>query len=259
MGARVSYLVICLSVAGCLAALFGCAGGGTFNSGQRAPWRGKVEEACLTSGAVRASAHVTPMETIDGPGVCGLKRPLRVSGLADGRVTMTPPATIGCPLTAALDRWVEASVQPAAYRYFGSRVIEIGQIASYGCRGRNGNNWGQISEHAFGNALDIAAFRLANGQIITVVNAWWRGTPREQAFLAAVFNGACQEFYTVLGPGSDRFHYNHIHVDLLMSNAERGHYCRPVLQRGVPMAQASSDPKTTASLTLLPFTGPGAD
>jgi hypothetical protein len=74
-----------------------------------------------------------------------------------------------------------------------------------------------------------------------------------------VFNGACQEFYTVLGPGSDRFHYNHIHVDLLMSNAERGHYCRPVLQRGVPMAQASSDPKTTASLTPLPFTGPGAD
>jgi len=259
MGARVAYLVVGLSVAACLGALFGCAGG-NFNSGQRAPWRGKVEEACLTGGAVHASTYVTPMETIDGPGVCGLERPLRVSGLADGRVTVTPPATIGCPLTTALDRWIETSVQPAAYRYFGSRVIEIGQIASYGCRGRNGNNWGRISEHAFGNALDIAAFRLANGQIITVANAWWRGTPREQAFLAAAFTGACQEFYTVLGPGSDRFHYNHIHVDLLLTNAEHGsHYCRPILRRGVPMAQAAGDPKTTASVTPLPFTGPGAD
>ena len=113
MGARVAYLVVGLSVAACLGALFGCAGG-NFNSGQRAPWRGKVEEACLTGGAVHASTYVTPMETIDGPGVCGLECPLRVSGLADGRVTVTPPATIGCPLTAALDRWIKTSVQPAA-------------------------------------------------------------------------------------------------------------------------------------------------
>jgi hypothetical protein len=260
MGARFAYLVVGLSVAACLGALVGCAGGGTFNSGQRAPWRGKVEEACLTGGAVHASAYVTPMETIDGPGVCGLERPLRVSGLAEGRVGVTPPATIGCPLTAALDRWLEASVQPAAYRYFGSRVIEIKQIASYGCRGRNGAMFGKISEHAFGNALDIAAFRLANGQEIMVAKAWWRGTPREQAFLAAAFGGACQEFYTVLGPGSDRYHYNHIHVDLLLSNAERGrHYCRPVLRRGVPMAEASGDPKSTASVTPIPFMGPGGD
>ena len=78
-------------------------------------------------------------------------------------------------------------MQPAAQRYFGSRVVEITQIASYGCRGRNGNNYGNISEHAFGNALDMAAFRLANGQNIVVVNAWGHGTAREQAFLQAVF------------------------------------------------------------------------
>ena len=177
---------------------------------------------------MQASAYVRPMEEIDGPGVCGLERPLRVSGLRGGNVGVSPPATIGCPLTAALDRWIAASVQPAAHRYFGSRVVEITQIASYGCRGRNGNNYGNISEHAFGNALDMAAFRLANGQKIVVVKAWWRGTPRERAFLQAVFAGACAEFYTVLGPGSDRYHYNHIHVDLLVSNARNGrHFCQP--------------------------------
>jgi hypothetical protein len=257
MGARVAYLVAGLTVAACLAALIGCGGGGTFNSGQRAPWRGKTEQACLASGAVRASAYVQPMSTIDGPGVCGLERPLRVSGLSGGRVGVAPPATIGCPLTARLDRWVRATVQPAAYRYFGRPVVEIRQIASYGCRGRNGNRYGNISEHAFGNALDIAGFRLAGGQDISVMKGW-RGTPRERAFLQAVFAGACAEFYTVLGPGSDRYHYNHIHVDLLVSNARNGrHYCQSSPGRGVPVAEAEGEPKSTASVRPLSFVGPG--
>jgi hypothetical protein len=257
MGARVAYLVAGLTVAACLAALIGCGGGGTFNSGQRAPWRGKTEQACLASGAVRASAYVQPMSTIDGPGVCGLERPLRVSGLSGGRVGVAPPATIGCPLTARLDRWVRATVQPAAYRYFGRPVVEIRQIASYGCRGRNGARYGNISEHAFGNALDIAGFRLAGGSEITVFKGW-RGSPRERAFLQAVFAGACAEFYTVLGPGSDRYHYNHIHVDLLVSNARNGrHYCQSSPGRGVPVAEAEGEPKSTASVRPLSFVGPG--
>jgi hypothetical protein len=169
---------------------------------------------------------------------------------------VSPAATVGCPLTAALDRWVQASVQPAARRYFGSRVVEIRQIASYGCRGRNGNSYGNPSEHAFGNALDMAGFRLANGQEILVVRAWWRGTQRERAFLQDIFAGACGEFYTVLGPGSDRYHYNHIHVDLLVSNAKGGrHYCQPSPGR-VPVAEAPSEPRTTASVKPIPFVGP---
>ena len=199
MGARVLYLVAGLTVAACLAVLIGCAGGGTFNSGQRAPWRGQAEEACLATGAVRASDYVQPKETIDGPGVCGLERPLRVSNLSGGRVRVEPAATIGCPVTAGLDRWLKNSVQPAAYRYFGRPVVAIEQIASYGCRGRNGNSFGAPSEHAFGNALDIAGFRLAGGDKITVVRGWWQGGPRERAFLQTVFAGACAEFYTVLG------------------------------------------------------------
>jgi hypothetical protein len=258
MGARIAYLAAGIAVAACLGALVGCAGGGTFNDGQRAPWRQAAEDSCVASGAVQASAYVVQMTPIDGPGVCGLERPLRVSGLSGGSVAVSPPALIDCTLTAELDRWVRNSVQPAAQRYFGSRVVEITQIASYGCRGRDGNNWGKISEHAFGNALDMAAFRLANGQQIVVVNAWWRGSPRERAFLQAIFAGACDEFYTVLGPGSDRFHYNHIHVDLLLSNASRGrHYCRPY--PGQPVAAAASEPRNTASVMPIPFVGPGPD
>jgi hypothetical protein len=256
MGVRVAYLVACLTAASCLGALIGCGGGGTFNSGTRAPWRDKAEQACLTSGSLRASNSVQAMSKIDGPGVCGLEVPLRISGLSDGSVGVSPPATIGCPLTAGLNRWVKASVQPAAYRYFGRAVIEIKQIASYSCRGRNGDRYGAISEHAFGNALDIAGFRLADGQEIGVFNGWWRGSPRERAFLQAVIGGACSEFYTVLGPGSDRYHYNHIHVDLLLTNARNGrHVCRPS-PGGTPVAEALGDPNSTASVKPLSFAGP---
>ena len=124
MGARIAYLAASLAVAACLGALQGCGGGGSFNSGQRAPWRQQAEDACIAGGAVRASSYVQQMTPIDGPGVCGLERPLRVSGLADGAVALSPPALIGCPITAGLDRWIKASVQPAAIRYFGSRVVE---------------------------------------------------------------------------------------------------------------------------------------
>jgi hypothetical protein len=260
MGVRVAYLVAGLTVAACLAALIGCAGGGTFNSGQRAPWRAKTEQACLASGAVSASAYVRPMTEIDGPGVCGLERPLSVSGLSGGRVSVTPAATIGCPLTAKLDRWLQNSVQPVAHRYFGRPVVGIRQIASYSCRGRNGNSYGHISEHAFGNALDIAGFRLAGGQEITVVRGWWKGSPRERAFLQTVLSGACAEFYTVLGPGADRHHYNHFHVDLLLSNTRNGrHYCQPAPGRGLPVAEAEGAPTSTASVKPMSFLGPGAD
>jgi hypothetical protein len=256
MGARLAHLAAGTAMVACLATLLGCAGGGTFNDGQRAPWRQQAEDACVASGAVQASAYIVQMTPIDGPGVCGLERPLRVSGLSGGSVAVSPPALIDCPLTAGLDRWLRNSVQPAAQRYLGSRVVGLIQIASYSCRGRDGNNWGKISEHAFGNALDIAGFKLANGQSVTVVNGWWGGPPRERAFLQVVFDGACAEFYTVLGPGSDRFHYNHVHVDLLLSNASHGrHYCRPY--PGQPIAEAAGHPKSTASITPIPFVGPG--
>jgi hypothetical protein len=161
-------------------------------------------------------------------------------------------------MTAGLDRWVRNEVQPAAYRYFGRPVVEISQIASYGCRGRNGNSFGAPSEHAFGNALDVAGFRLAGGDEISVMRGWWRGTPRERAFLQAVFSGACAEFYTVLGPGSDRYHYNHIHVDLLVSNARNGrHLCQASPGLGVPVAEAQGEPRSTASVKPLAFVGPG--
>jgi hypothetical protein len=142
-----------------------------------------------------------------------------------GPVEVKPTATLACPIVSALDKWIVNSIQPAAMRWFGQPVTEIRQISAYSCRGMNGQAGARISEHAFGNALDISSFMLADGRRITVKNGW-RGTPEEQGFLRDVQGAACEQFTTVLAPGSNRFHYDHIHVDL-MRRASGNSICNP--------------------------------
>jgi hypothetical protein len=173
---------------------------------------------------------------------------------AVGPVALKPTATLACPIVSALDRWLADSVQPAAMRWFGARVVEIRQISAYSCRGMNGNPSAHISEHAFGNALDIAGFTLADGRRISVKDGW-KGLPEEQGFLRDVQGAACQQFNTVLAPGSNRFHYDHIHVDL-MRRASRRVICEPAAVSGEEIAArassrnpyASRDPSVTGSL-----------
>ncbi|WOH67663.1 extensin family protein [Bradyrhizobium sp. BWA-3-5] len=172
---------------------------------------------------------------------------------AFGQVSMKPAATLACPIVSALDRWLTDSVQPASMRWFGMRVVEIKQISAYSCRGMNGNPHAHISEHAFGNALDIAAFTLADGRRITVKGGW-RGMPEEQGFLRDVQATACQQFNTVLAPGSNSHHEDHIHVDL-MRRASRRTICQPAAVSGEQVAAraqrnpyGSRDPYSTGSL-----------
>jgi Extensin-like protein C-terminus len=153
---------------------------------------------------------------------------------AFGPVAMKPAATLACPIVSALDRWLADSVQPAAMRWFGTRVVEIKQISAYSCRGMNGNSRAHISEHAFGNALDIAAFTLADGRTVTVKNGW-KGMPEEQGFLRDIQAAACQQFNTVLAPGSNIYHYDHIHVDLMRRKSQRT-ICQPAAASGEEIA-----------------------
>jgi Extensin-like protein C-terminus len=186
----------------------------------------------------------------DSPPRLGPSQPVA----AFGPVAVKPTATLACPIVSVLDHWLAESVQPAAMRWFGSRVVEIKQISAYSCRGMNGNSHAHISEHAFGNALDIAAFTLADGRRI-VVETGWKGMPEEQGFLRDVQAAACQQFNTVLAPGSNVYHYNHIHVDL-MRRARRPVICEPAAVSGEEVAAraaqrnpyASREPSVTGSL-----------
>jgi hypothetical protein len=170
---------------------------------------------------------------------------------AVGPVAVKPAATLACPIVSVLDRWLADSVQPAAQRWFNSRVVEIKQISAYSCRGMNGNPNSHISEHAFGNALDIAAFTLADGRHITVKDGW-HGLPEEQGFLRDVQGAACREFNTVLAPGSNVYHYDHIHVDL-MRRATRRYICEPAPVSGEEVAARAGGRNPYASRGREPY------
>ena len=160
---------------------------------------------------------------------------IRQSPLRSDRSKSKPTATLACPIVSALDQWITAAVQPAALHWFRQPVVEIKQISAYSCRGMNGNPNAHISEHAFGNALDIAEFVLADGHKITVQYGW-HGAPEEQGFLHDVQLAACQEFSTVLAPGANIYHYNHIHVDLMRRSSGR-RICEPSAIPGEVVAE----------------------
>jgi hypothetical protein len=162
---------------------------------------------------------VAPLGPPQGPGVTA----------SAGPVAVKPPATLACPIVSVLDKWINGAVQPAALKWFHVPVVEIKQISSYSCRGMNGNPNAHISEHAFGNALDIAEFDLADGRKVSVQYGW-HGSPEEQGFLHDVQAAACEDFTTVLAPGANVYHYNHIHVDL-MRRRGRPYICEP---RAIP-------------------------
>lgn len=149
--------------------------------------------------------------------------PMRSPAMASQPATLSPPATLACPIVSALDRWVGEGVQPAALHWFRSPVVSIHQIGGYSCRGMVGGSG--VSEHSFGNALDIAAFTFADGRKVTVKDGW-HGTPEEQGFLHDVQLYACEMFTTVLAPGYNVYHYDHIHVDL-MRRESGNRPCRP--------------------------------
>jgi hypothetical protein len=233
-----SYLVVplvALSLVGC-----------RFGLEEREPWRAEAEEKCVAERLIEPSETMEPGGAVNGQGTCGMTKPFKVAAVNGGFVEFKPKATLSCPLIANVDVWFHESIQPAAMAWYGSPVVEIKQISAYSCRTMNGQPGAAISEHAFGNALDIAAFRFADGREVEFKKGW-KGRPEEQGFLRAVHAAACERFSTVLAPGADMFHYDHIHVDLARRASGRA-ICKPApmtlpapklpLPESVPVARA---------------------
>lgn len=181
--------------------------------GKKAAWRDVSERACLSRTAASASAFVTPVQRLGGPGACGALQPFKMSAADHGRVAFRPAAILRCPMVDAVEAWFSEAVVPISAQYLGSPVVAVNVAASYSCRTRNSQPFAKLSEHGLANALDISAFHLADGRKVTLRRGW-QGTGDERAFLRAVHASACERFTTVLGPDADRFHHDHFHVDL---------------------------------------------
>jgi hypothetical protein len=118
------------------------------------------------------SVEIVPVDPIRN-GVCGMPGPVKLSALGEiTSVSVRPSATLNCNTVAQIHEWVETKVQPAARALLGTQVVRLRNVSSYACRNRNNASEGRLSEHALGNALDIAAFELADGRTISVLGNW---------------------------------------------------------------------------------------
>ncbi|MGB6920083.1 MAG: extensin family protein [Methylovirgula sp.] len=161
---------------------------------------------------------------IDDGGGCGIAAPLRLDAvlLADGgKVVLLPAAVVRASLASVVADWVREDLAPGIAK--GDRLAGIEGTGGYECRDRNRIAGGKLSEHAFGDALDLQAFRTEHGEVFAVAAA--DGTDAARAFLALVKKTACLRFSTVLGPGSDAFHALHLHVDL-EARRNNAHLCQ---------------------------------
>ncbi len=205
---------------------------------QRPAWRTQAENACIAQRRVQPSEWIALANELEGPGICGLTKPFKVTALQGGSVSFNSTATLDCPMVAELESWVADTVQPAAQARFGRRVVRIDSMGSYACRGMNNQRGAQLSEHSFGNALDVGGFVLEDGRQITLLRDWWRGDEQARAFLMDVHRGSCGHFSTVLSPGSNAFHYDHIHVDLAQHGRSGRTICKPEPQETPPPDQS---------------------
>src|SRR5258708_9121105 len=122
---------------------------------------------------------------------------------------MKPAPILRCAMASALADWVRTDIAPLAAS-LGSTVSDLDNFDSFECRGRNRIVGAGLSEHGRANALDVRAFRLANGRSISLTD---RTVSRE--LRETVLHSVCARFSTVLGPGSDWYHEDHIHLDLM--------------------------------------------
>lgn len=167
---------------------------------------------------------------IHGPGACGGDDLVRLQAIVlpdKERIPLQPPATMRCGMASAVADWLRTDLVPMAFG-LGTKISELDNFDSFDCRGRNRVAGAKLSEHGRANALDVRAIKLANGQSIALTD---RDTPRD--LREKVLSSVCARFSTVLGPGSDGYHEDHVHLDLA---ERRGDYkiCQWIVWDALP-------------------------
>ena len=163
-----------------------------------------------------AMAVFTPKPTLAGPGACGGADLIELDAvmLSDGsRVAIAPKPTLRCDMAESFAAWLRDEAAPRL-KPLNSPLRTVVNEDSYECRGRNRVAGAKVSEHGKGNAIDVRGFILADRRKIVLTDA---NEPKE--LREALRDSACRRFTTVLGPGADAYHDQHIHLDVLERRA----------------------------------------
>jgi len=173
--------------------------------------------ACLVDLAA-LGARVQPLPDRSWPNGCSATHAVKLVAIG---IPVTNLGAVKCGMARPFVQWVQQVVQQAAQARLGSQVVKIESFGSFACRPVNNVEGGRISEHGRANAIDVAAFDLANGRRVTVKEDWNGPDDKARAFLRDLHQAACRRFNVVLGPDANAFHQNHFHFDM-----GSGPYCR---------------------------------
>ena len=161
-----------------------------------------------------------PKATVVGhyPG-CVIPEPVEVRSIAGIKLSM--PATLSCQTARTFANWITGVVDPAARKMLGARIKRVWVMGSFACRTRNSQRGTRLSEHSVGRAVDVGGFTLGDGRKLRVKADW--GPGKRGNFWRHVWKRSCGMFKTVLGPEADRFHQDHLHLDVAWRKKT---YCR---------------------------------
>lgn len=152
---------------------------------------------------------------------CAVPNPVSVTATG---VPWNRASVVSCPMALTLSHYQTEVLEPLVESHFGTKLKKIVHAGTYACRIRRNNSTavaaqtgsmkgGRLSEHAKGQAIDIMALELEDGTVISVKRDWRAGGAKG-SFLHALAKQSCGPFNVVLTPNYDRFHQDHIHLDI---------------------------------------------
>jgi hypothetical protein len=178
--------------------------------------RGNVEDCAgrLAEAGIMVERAAHPART--GSDACVVVDPVALISVSDPalperRIRFADRPLLSCAMAERLARFTADMAAPLALGVFGKELSAVATGPGYECRPRNRQPGAKLSSHGQGNAADVMAFELHGGRRIAVERAEDAESAR---FITAFRSAACGAFTTVLGPGSDAAHGNHVHVDI---------------------------------------------
>ncbi|MGF9764355.1 extensin family protein [Microvirga sp. 0TCS3.31] len=173
-------------------------------------------DECL-AGLKAAGFEIEPAEPPQLPNeLCRIETPVRLKAVPiptkpETAVRLANQPILACRFARPFGHWIGDLVAPLVAGIKGSDLKAVQTGPGFECRNRNRATTGKLSAHAQGLAIDIAGFDLANGTTLRIKPE--PDTAPDPA-LTALRTAACGWFTTILGPGSDEAHHDHLHVDI---------------------------------------------
>lgn len=170
-------------------------------------------DACLRELA-ELGVEFVKMEPFENENGCGIVDPVKIMSVPgrNSDIVLGAQPQLSCSFALRFSSWLSDVSAPITESLTRSPLFSVATGPGFVCRHRNNDNSRKISEHAFGNAIDINSFGFANGEKLTVSDVL-NGSSSEKRTLSALRTASCGFFTTVLGPGSNEAHNSHFHLD----------------------------------------------